>query len=812
MIKFGPQSQLSPLLTSEASSSSPLPVSSPSDGNISNLRYERRGSDYVIRHLPNAVQGYRLVGENDTLEWPLYLSSQQVTGAQKLRVGYMSAVSVMPEASVLTISINDQQIGTVNIRAAGNVRTIEFDVPKDLLVAGFNALRISVDQRHRVDCSLEATYELWTQIEPTQTGLLIARDMAAVNTIDDVAALLPDSQGALPVRLVLPMHTSPATLERHLRAVQLLALKGRFEQTVTDVGALADGDFGINLVVGTRSDISTIDGLAPLISDATSGLLILPRQTGRRTTLIVTGSTEDDVNRAFNTLIHVNEAKGHIVGLRAAQAYPGYRVDPPQRVMLKDMGLVSQEFTGRFYRAGFNIMMPADFYPADYARAQIAIDGAYAQDLLPEAQIMVTSNGKNASSLMLPKSSGDILHKSEIQLGLGALRPGLNRIEIQALVPHRDDKSCDLSRFINADKRFLFLNSSEIILPQIAHIARLPDLSVTASGAFPYANSHLQSLLYLPVPDRYSIAAAATLAARMAVSAGQLIDFRLVTKMPPAGSGALLVVGSYAAAKSVIIDDEKEVIKNLDDVWRDRGHLPDDNDERLTRYEEIARNRLVLQKNFPAACHLPKPAKGFIPAAQFEARSNINVGNHDASELLYNQWQQNLHKNSLLYLVEQIASSLKDSAINATRIAQDQIQYFINEHSAHEDVSFEHTSLVVIQALKGNSQDDVVTTVLAPNPRDLNDSVACLVDPRVWRQLDGRMALLDASEGHLNIAPAVDQRLVSTQPFSVTNMRLVAASWLTSHKLFYVSLALLIAILLGCSTHWFVTHVGRRNI
>lgn len=793
MTHFGPQN----MLTSLADSTAPQPVPP--------------RSDFVLKHLPNGVQGFRLVGEIDSSEWPLYLSPQQANGAARVRIGFISAVSVMPEASVLSVMLNDQAVGKTHIRAAGNVRIIEFDIPKGMLMAGFNALRISVDQRHRVDCSLGATYELWTQIDPSQTGLVINRAAATIDNIEDVGALLPDAQGALPVRMVLPPRTSPANIERNLRAVQLLALKGRFEQTATDVGALADGDFGVNLIVGTQRDIAAIDGMPALNMNGGEGVYLVPAGEGRRATLIITGASEDDVNRAFENLTHINEVKGHSAGVRAALAFPGYRATPPQQISLRRLGLMSREFSGRFYRGAFNIIMPADFYPADYGRAHIALDGGYAAGLASEAQILVTTNGKNASSITLPKSGGDILNKSEIPLGLGMLRPGLNRIEIQALLPTEDDRSCDALRALSGDKRFLFLDTSEIIFPPVAHIGRLPDLSVTASGGFPYAQPHLQSMLYLPAPDRNSIAAAATMAARLAVSAGQVIDFRLVTKMPPAGSGALLVIGTHAAVGSDMALEQKDISARLDKIWRERSRNREGNDDRLSRYESIARNRLVLQKNFPAACHMPKPAQGYVAASREVTKSAPQDNAPMASQQMFLEWQQSLHKKSVFYSFEQAAAHIKSYAQGMSQSIQHHLHMALNDAPDMDQVITDRSSLVIVQSLRGPSQDDLVTFVSAPNSYDLSDSMTCLVDPRVWWQMDGQIISLDATEGRLTIVPAQQQKLVATQPFSIANMRLVAASWMTSHKIYYVSLSLFVALLLGCTTGWFVTHTGRKS-
>ncbi len=359
---------------------------------------DSHGGEAVLRHLPNNIQGYRLQGESGASEWPIYLSEAQALRPLSFRVGYLSAVSVMPEGSTLTVSINDTIIGQTRIAAPNKTEIVDFPVPPELVRPGFNALRIAVDQRHRVDCSLKATNELWTQIDPAKTGLLIPGGDAGVRGVSDLAALPPDAQGALPIRAVLPGRTSAANVERMIRAVQILAVQGRFEQPAVDVGAMAAGDYGVNLVVGLYDDIAGLPDIAGLGHVDGPRLALLPATPTRRATLVVTGLTEDEVNKALNEFAQEPETRGSQQGLRAAQSFPGYRVAGGQTLRLRDLGMRSQEFSGRYFRTGFNIVLPADFYPADYAKVPLDLAGGYAAGLAPGARFWCRSMAATRSA------------------------------------------------------------------------------------------------------------------------------------------------------------------------------------------------------------------------------------------------------------------------------------------------------------------------------------------------------------------------------------------------------------------------------
>ena len=132
------------------------------------------------RPFPALSTGLRLAGEESSLQWPVYLTETQARERLRLRIGYLAAISVVPDASFLTATINGVAIGRSEIKAPGAIRIIEFDIPADLLKPGYNAVAVAGIQRHRVDCSLDATYELWTQIDPAWTGLVAPPGAAGV--------------------------------------------------------------------------------------------------------------------------------------------------------------------------------------------------------------------------------------------------------------------------------------------------------------------------------------------------------------------------------------------------------------------------------------------------------------------------------------------------------------------------------------------------------------------------------------------------------------------------------------------------------
>ena len=764
-----------------------------------------------LRHLHNNAQGYRLAGEIGASEWPIYLTAAQSARPLRFRLGYLSAVSVMPEASTLTVQINDVTIGETAIKAPHSVRTLDFDVPADLVKPGFNSLRIAVQQRHRVDCSLQATYELWTQIDPSQTGFLFSGDDPGVAAFEDLPALPPNPQGGMPVRAILAEQTDFGSVDRMLRAVQAIAINGRFEQVLVDVEAgVAADPYGVNLAVGPWLQLRQIPGLEGLRQPEGPTLAVLPARGGGRTTIVATGATREEVDAALERLARDAALRGSASGLRAAAAFPGLRLDGGQRVKLKDLGVVSQEFSGRMFRLGVQIMMPSDLYAADYGKVQINLAGGYSAGLTNDAQIIVSVNGRNVVGVKLPKTSGEVFRDRTIPIPLSALRPGLNRIDLEAHVPTKADQVCDPLAALGRERRFLLLDSTELVIPDVARIARMPDLAVTATGAFPYADGRA-ARLYVPKPDRETIAAAATLIARLAVSGGRSIDFRLTT-VPPAGDAATLVVGAAPTLDPgvlAMLGLDSELMGAAWRGWSEEG-LSALRDATSTRFETAARYNLALQRNFPAECRMRRPLAGRPVRAEAEpAPSTPKSG-----EALYESWRQTQRDSSQVYTFGRASVEWFGERLRIfRRIAAGVVRRLAPEHVDDDQsrIVRPNVAMLMSQTSLGGDAAGVWTLVTAPSPTALAETIGCAVDPRVWAQMRGRVAALDSSEAHVASLRAADLHFVGTQPLSIQNARLIAAGWFSTNRWTYTGLVLALAALLGSATFWLVRNVGRRQ-
>lgn len=785
---------------------------------------ELPGPASILRHLPNNAQGMRLGGEISTSEWPVYLTRAQAGQPVKFQLGYLSAVSNLPEASTLSIQINDVVIGEIRIDAPHKVKVLSFDVPADLLQAGFNSLRLVASQRHRVDCSLSATYELWTQIDATQTGFLFAANDQGVTSLEDVPALPPSPQGGLPMRVILPGATNASAINQMMRMVELVALRGRFEQPLVEVGSsLADGA-GVNLAIGLNENLVHFGGLEQLPPPSGPVLQFLPANAARRATIVASGRTYAEVEAALDQFAVIATSQGSPQGLRAAKAFPGYKVQGGSSIKLRDLGVISQEFNGHLFHASLNIVMPSDFYPANYAKFSLDLAGGYAPGLANGAQIVVSINSKIAVGSPLSKSGGEIFKARMIDLPLGMLRPGLNKLDIDAHLPRADDATCDQTGAATAQKRFLLLDETELVLPNIARVALSPNLAITANGAFPYAGSLLNSHLYIPSPDSDTIAAAATLVARMALSAATPLEFRLTTTSPPLGDGSTLVVAAASALSPQALAMAGLDGERLAQLWKPRVFQPRSAEESqaLTKYEALNQARVALQRNFPAECRLRDaktrtrlPAAGSAPPAAVPRV--VNARQKPAS--LADEWDRKVNGETGWFSWVAPGKWL-DGSVTLASGAWDWVtaevlwgrnQLTSSVSGERENIVDDNANLLLSQKNHGSAGEGIWTVVTAASPAELKQNIFCLVDPRVWSQVGGEMAALDASEAKVRTVAVTDPRFITTQPWAYSNIRLIAAGWFSLNRWAFVVVVIGMALVLAMATLVFVKNIGRQS-
>ncbi len=734
-----------------------------------------------LRRLPPSPDGSRLWGEQASVTAPVYVTRRQADAPVRFRIGSLSSVSVLPESGTVTVAVNGVSIRDVPLGAAYGLRLTEFDIPAGLLREGWNSVGISARHRHRVDCSVAAAEELWTRVDPAETGFIFPAAVARIADLSDLAAVSPRSDGVTPIGVVLDgtRRLAPEEVQRLGRAVQGVALAGRFAQPVVEFES--SDEAGVDLVVGTIADIAARVDRATFEEITGPTIALIPGTERRRPTIVISGHSEADVDLAIAQFA-ADTPVGTPQGLNTLEGTSGHHIGAYGRTLsFSDLGIETQELIGRTLRMGINAGLPDDFLPADYDRVELDLSGGYAAGLGREAQILVEVNGHNEGSIRLGAVSGESFRHKRHYLPLSAFRPGQNRIELRVNAPDGKGVECDSAAGIAAPR--VWLNgTSKAVFPSVARVGRLPDLAMTASGGFPFTAPDAKMILQVPTPDRATLGAALTIVARLGLSAGRQIPFAFTTTPPADMAGDVLLVAPARALDPAIMRQAGLDPDLVRQAWSAAAGQPGP-DGPVSR--SVLRRR-AYEGDWPDTCAIDRQATQDAP--DDESLADVTGSVRTGGGAGYIGWA--------------IAAARRMIGTDPTPDPEARVAS-LNLLSG--------ASLVVAQGRRAGTANSVVTVVSSPNAGVLNSAVACLVEPGVWSHLAGGLSMLDATTGAITTAEPDSRRYVATQEFSVHNERLMMAGWLSLNPRVFALIAFLLALPLAVTTHFLVRNVGRKS-
>ena len=196
----------------------------------------RLESSRIDRYL---LSGANLMFEGETgrRRWGFYLTAEQAAQPAALAIAFNSAIYVSPEDSLLDIKINDRQVvepGAARPREPDLYRRA--DPARHAPGRASTSSRFQVDQRHRTDCTMLSTYDLWTEFESGGTGIVFeGADPTRLASLEELPAVGVDATGRTRIELVAPGAERAFADSDLARLVQAIVLRGNFRQAVVSV-------------------------------------------------------------------------------------------------------------------------------------------------------------------------------------------------------------------------------------------------------------------------------------------------------------------------------------------------------------------------------------------------------------------------------------------------------------------------------------------------------------------------------------------------------------------------------------------------
>lgn len=729
--------------------------------------------------LSSSAEQLMITGENATRQFAVFVRPGESTKASKISLSYQSTVSIMPESSSLQVFVNDRPVAETRL-GLGGVRSLTAELSPGTLQPGFNQVRIVVDQHHRVDCSIAGTYELWTAIDPAQSGLQFDGDIGPVSAIEDLPALARlDTDGVTRIHGVLPEGATSKDIERTLSAVQSAVLLGGFRHPSVDFGTSADGA-ALAVEVG-------IDANRPVGNTTIPAVSFEPGAAGSPSRLIVSGTSPDEIDRGVAGLAAASQSHAPVgtpEGLQALRDAGGRLLTGGEVVTLHDLGLADRQFAGRFFRDSVRFRLPADFYPADYAEGSLTLDASYAAGLDRHAQLVIRANDRVISTIPLSSSKRGLIDRQKMRLPLSALQPGSNVLTFEAIVSNESDAACDPAAQANPPTRLFVSGTSALTLPVLARVGHTPDLAAMAMGG-----SNGSSDLSLLVEDLSpkSLGTAATFTAKLSASSGKTFDTHVLTAMPREATGNLVAFGTFAGLPRELLQTVRLAPASFERKAAREGLLVSPADA-----AETGNGWKLL---FKGGTDEPA-ARGASPAPSDETKFDRFLPASSESE-------------GLADTLMSMGSAAADGFFDLIGFQQNRGSDTVDPANFFQPAA--DTSLVVAQGSAPEQRGAAWTVVAARDAATLSEDVGLLTSTGRWDRLAGAVTSMSGEGKVMTSVAARDEELFETQATSLANGRLVIAGWFSRHSESYIVALLLACLALGLTTNLFLRNIGEKR-
>lgn len=706
-----------------------------------------------------------LVGEDDTTVLTFYASAEQVAAGGSLQLAYRNAVSVLPDTGTVEVGVNGRPAGSFAIRSPNGVKLETLALAAGSLKIGRNEVSLRARQRHRVDCSLDATYELWTRLDPALSGFLAGAPMR-FSGLEELMGVGRNAAGVTDIRLVVARGASAAALSESAGIVQALGLFLNRDDLVVSVGETGGEGPGIDLYVGAAADRAQTEEGRRLLSAAPAGLSLRAGSTSGRAVVLLQGATGAERTANLLSALRGPMRAGLESGVISGR-WGEVSGEAGRSFTLHEAGYVTTPFAGRLARTDFDLRMPADFYPADYDTIDFYLHGATAPGLTLGAKLLVRVNDRVVTSLPLRDSNGEQFNRKRIKLPMRAFRPGVNRIDIMAELPVAADGVCAPQMAAQEKPRFILLDDSTLEIPALARLGRLPDLGALSGSAYPFAD-------------------------------GKPFDVFIDSQEPAAIAGALTTLTHLSLAARKPLGAEI------------RFGAP---------AEEEGRNALVIATRATPAAPQPSdaPAANSDPFAGLGAQAAPAAPDAMTTAALTDAPALPGANTQALLEAFQESTATDQSQAGWTAQAQmravsllSRFRHWLNyEDPTAADASTETGALLTVSQSLSPSGLSNWTTLRAASAGELEQGVAMLSKPGVWPRLEGGRATIQSGDGALVSRAAADRVITGFPDPSFGNLRRLAAAWFSDNFQIYVVLVL---VLMGGFGAWLGLAVPKKGV
>ncbi|HEV7260344.1 MAG TPA: cellulose biosynthesis cyclic di-GMP-binding regulatory protein BcsB [Bosea sp. (in: a-proteobacteria)] len=703
-----------------------------------------------------------LNGEQGIDERAVFLTQAEALRATAFRIAYLNAVSNLPDASRLMVRVNDQTIGEVRLDANAAEATAILPIPPGVIVPGYNSVRLIATQRHRVDCSVRATYELWSAISLNRSGFVGLQPTPALRRIADLPALAASGAERTPIRVRLARTSDTAAIDLAMRAANALVLAAGIQRPIIDVAEEQGEGAGIDLVVGREAPA----GSTPL--DGEMGLFYLHDAAEGRTTLTLRSGPEGE--RSLQRLVEFANAPNRIgsePGRRALANTAGRQVRDGSQLSFSELGFESRAFDGSFFQSSMRVNMPSDFFAAPYGAARLELDSAFLGAAAVGRRVNIRINDQIAAVVPVNQGGSSQIEQRRVELPIQMFKAGANTVTVEADLVG-SDRACDATAARTSNPRLLIAGSSRINFGSLARVTVLPSLSATLTHGYPYLGREEPTTVAVSSASPAYLNAAMTWVGRMSAAArtSMPVTFRFGPLDDPDTSG--LFFGPPGEASQTLARSMMAV-------------------EQTRAAQTTARDTEIANARAAADAAVVPAADGKMPS--LAERLRVSAAASVAGSLARGDLSP------VAAWLEDFGLIERDTALGSSAgalLTPDGLT-ILQEVGTLPPQSWR--SIFERQPLP-----NIKTMVLAASPEALEELIAKATTAHAWTRFNGEAALLRTDSWAPENRAAQQRHYLPTAFPSPANLRLSIAGWLSLNQSYYLGGLIMLSMLLAFTT------------
>lgn len=474
-----------------------------------------------LMHSPGPIK-LRDLADESALSLPIPERWQVKSAVLALDFTYSNAL--VAKRSQLRVQVNGITVAQWRLDPKAGRRIETIPLPPELLLSGYNELRFLAAQHYTEDqCEANTAPELWTEIDPVKSHLVLKYEMAPPPlSLARLAEIFDKKQPEAKIAFLFPdLALSESELAVGSLIAQGIGLRLEYAPFGFALGqAEPKPNIGpIRFVLPKDQDsvlIGTRERLAPLldpqlvarIGGPYLGLFVDPQAPGRLL-LIVSGGNEDEVRQAALAFALMEfplpDAQETVIASVDFEPFLPYQAQPallPNRTYtLAQLGFATASRQGTT-PSPFEITLyfPPDAFAPEDAEVVFLLHLAYNAGLRQDSLLEMRVNGVFERAIQLPEPGGAHYRDYRLSVPLRTFRPGRNLVSFHPLLVPAISGECLL--FQTEPLKVTLYDDSRLTLPAFSHAAQLPDLALLAKAGFPYSDSGDGSGVGLYLLDR----------------------------------------------------------------------------------------------------------------------------------------------------------------------------------------------------------------------------------------------------------------------------------------------------------------------